>query len=202
MTLFLESLRLAHMCREMADIVPLETSKLMKMPYEQIRALDIKLQDFISSLTFFFKLEAESRRRSKPFETIYPKTPISRYCITVETHSRRCKLHQRFLLRQPVDPRYAYSRQGCLESVRIVVQAYEDLREHGHPSTVPELMGMAVHFTHLALVVMAMDLCFNREQADEAEAKAEVKAALQMFENARNASPLLDRFLSSLSDFC
>jgi len=45
-----------------------------------------------------------------------------------------------------------------------------------------------------------MDLCFNRDQADEAEIKAEVKVALQMFEHSRNASPLQTRFLNSLSD--
>ena len=200
MTFFLERLRHAHLCREMADIVPLETSKLMQVPYEQIIALDKKLQDFVSSLPFFFKLDAESRRRSKPLETIYPKIPVSRYCITTEAHSRRCKLHQRFLLRQSVDPRYGYSRRACLESARTVVQVYKDLREHDSPSTMPELMGMAVHFTHLALVVMAMDLCFNRDEADEAEIRAEVNAAFQMLEDARNASPLLGRFLGSLSD--
>ena len=200
MTFFLERLRLAHLCREMADIVPLETSELMQVPYEQIISLDKKLQGFVSSLPFFFKLDAESRRKSKPLETMYPRILISRYCITTETHSRRCKLHQRFLLRQSVDPRYAYSRRACLESARAVIQGYEDLREHGSQSTVPELMGMAVHFTHLALLIMVMDLCFNRDEVDEAEVKAEVKAALQMFGDARNTSPLLGRFLSSLSD--
>lgn len=200
MTFFLERLRLAHLCREMTDIVPLEISKLMEMPYEQIILLDKKLQDFNSSLPFFFQLDAESRRRSKPLEITYPKIAISRYCIITEAHSRRCKLHQRFLHRQSLDSRYAYSRQACLESARAVIQVYGDLREHENPSTAPELMGMALHFTHLALVVMIMDLCFNRDQADEREIKAEVKAALNMFEDGRSASPLLGRFVSSLSD--
>lgn len=201
MTFFLERLRLAHLCREMTDTVPLETPKLMQMPYEQIIALDKKLQDFISNLPFFFKLDTESRKRSKPLETIYPKIHVSRYFITTEAHSKRCKLHQRFLHRQSVNPRYAYSRRACLESARIVVQAYKDLQEHNPVPTVTELMGMAVHFTHLALVVMVMDLCFNRDETDETdetEIKAEVKAALQMFEDASNVSPLLRRFLSSL----
>lgn len=198
MSFFLERVRLAHLCREMTDIVPLETSKLIQLPYEQIIALDEKLRQFISSLPFFFKVDAESRRRSKLIEAMYPKVIISRYCITTEAHSRRCKLHQRFLHRQSVDPRYAYSRRACLESAHAVIQVYKDLRECDSPSTVPELMGMAVHFTHLALVVMVMDLCLNRDESDEAEVKAEVKAALQMFEDGRHASLLLDRFLSSL----
>ena len=200
MSFFLERLRLAHLSREMTDTVPLETCRLLQLPYEQIMSLDSKLLDYVSSLPFFFRLDAESLSRSKTLETIYPKVHISRYCITIEAHSRRCKLHQRFLLRQAVDPRYAYSRRACLESARAVVRGYEDLRDHDDPSTLPELMGMAVHFTHLALVVMVMDLCFNRDEADESEVKAEVKGALQLFEEPKNASPLLGRFLSSLSD--
>lgn len=49
----------------------------------------------------------------------------------------------------------------------------------------PELMGMVVHYTHLALVVMVMDLCFNRDEADEVQIKGEVKRALQMFEDGK-----------------
>ena len=40
MTFFLEKVRLAHLCREMADTLPLETYKLTKLPYEHIIALD------------------------------------------------------------------------------------------------------------------------------------------------------------------
>jgi hypothetical protein len=200
MSFFLERVRLAHLCREMTDTVPLDTAKLMQIPYEQIIALDEKLQEFISTLPFFFKLDAESRRRSKPLESMNPHIRISRYSITTEVHSRRCKLHRKFLHRQSLDPRYAYSRQACLESARAVVEGYDDLRQYNSPANVPELMGMVVHFTHLALLFMVMDLCFNRDEANEGEIKREVKAALQMFEGSRDASPLLRRFLSSLSD--
>ncbi|KUJ10115.1 uncharacterized protein LY89DRAFT_597337 [Mollisia scopiformis] len=200
MSFFLERLRLANLCREMTDTVPLETSKLIQMPYEQIIALDQKLQDFLSNLPFFFKFDSESRRRSKPFEAVYPKITVSRYCITSEAHSRRCKLHQRFLLRQSVDPRYAYSRQACLESARAAVSGFLYLREHECTYASSEFMGIMLHFTHLALVVMAMDLCFNKGQPDEAEIKSELKIALQMFEEARNSSALLSRFWCSLNE--
>lgn len=200
MTFFLERLRLAHLCREMTDTVPLETSRLMQMPYDDIIALDGKLQAFILRLPFFFKLDPESRSKSIILEATYPKIPIERYCITTEVHTRRCKLHQRFLHRQSIDLRYAYSRRACLESARAVINVYGDLRQSDSLSTAPDLMGMAIHTTHLALVVMVMDLCFNKTEVDESEMKAEVKAALQMFEDSRNASPLLNRLLSSLSE--
>ena len=59
---------------------------------------------------------------------------------------------------------------------------------------------MAVHFTHLALVVLAMDLCFNRDAADAAVIKTEVRQALRMFEDAEYATPLRERFLGSLRE--
>ncbi|KAI9690054.1 MAG: hypothetical protein M1820_010053 [Bogoriella megaspora] len=198
MNYFLERIRLAHLCREMVDTVPLDTCKLEQTPYEYVIALDKKLVDFISSLPFFFKLDAESRKQALPLETMYPNIPLLRYCITRAAHSRRCRLHQRFLLRQSSDLRFAYSRQACVESARTVLQFYEDLSGNGPPRVVTARMGIAVHFMYLALVVLVMDLCFNRNEADEAEIKAEVKAALQMFENNKYVSPLLSRFASSL----
>ncbi|KAI0098417.1 hypothetical protein F4814DRAFT_433869 [Daldinia grandis] len=196
----LERIRLAHLCREVADIVPLETSKAMQMPYENIIALDKKLQDFTSSLPFFFKTDPESREKSRRFETVYPFIPHMRYAITNAAHSRRCKLHQRFLLRQSHDPRYSYSRLACLESACAVIEGYEDPTEFDSPAYTTARMGLAMHYMHLALVVMVMDLCFNRHEADGAEIKAKVRTAFQKFDDDRHISPLPSRFLSSLRD--
>ena len=184
----------------MADTVPLETHRLLQLSYDKIIALDEKLQALLSSMPYFFKLDAQSSRKRKALEAMHPTIPIARYCIITDVHSRRCKFHQRFLLRQSTNPHYAYSRQACLESARAVVQVYTDLRGNNEPATPPELMGMAVHFTHLAVVVMAMDLCFNRDAADQPEVKADFEKALKMFEDADNASPLLERFLGSLKE--
>ncbi|KAI1411559.1 fungal-specific transcription factor domain-containing protein [Hypoxylon sp. FL1857] len=198
MAFFLERARLAHLCRELADIVPLETSKLLQMPYDTVIALDKKLGNFLSSLPFFFKLDAESREQSKALETVYPQIPVMRYSIANAAHSRRFKLHQKFLLRQSYDPRFVYSRKACLESARAIIQGYDAPRGYNSPSYVTARMGIAMHYTHLALVVLVMDLCFNKDETDEAEIKAEVKAAFQRFEDARDISPLPGRFLGSL----
>lgn len=62
------------------------------------------------------------------------------------------------------------------------------------------MMGITVHFTHLALVVMAMDLCFNKDLTNAGEVKTELQRALHMFQNAESGSPLLARFLGSMND--
>ncbi|KAI1804647.1 hypothetical protein F4811DRAFT_570889 [Daldinia bambusicola] len=196
----LERIRLAHLCREIVDTVPSETSKALQISYENITALDKKLQDFLSSLPFFFRTDPESREKSKKFETVYPYIPHMRYAITNAAHSRRCKLHQRFLLRQSHDPRYSYSRRACLESAFAVIQGYEDPTEFDSPAYTTARMGLAMHYMHLALVVMVMDLCFNRREADEANIKTKLRDAFQKFDDDRHVSPLPRHFLSSLRE--
>lgn len=201
MTFFLERVRLAHICREVTDILPLETSKLVQIPYEQIIILDKKFQDFFSSLPFFFRVDSESRQKSKILEIVYTNIDTMRYCITTIAHSRRCRLHQKFLLRQSFNNRYAYSRKACLESARAIIQIHEDPPQMNglRPKTKAQI-GMAVHFIHLGLVVMVMDLCINKDVPCEEGSKEEVKATLEMLEGARNISPILGRSLDSLYD--
>ncbi|KAK6952646.1 hypothetical protein Daesc_004936 [Daldinia eschscholtzii] len=196
----LERIKLAHLCREIADTIPPETSKALQIPYERIIELDKKLQEFISNLPFFFKTDPASREKSRRFETVYPYIPHMRYAITNAAHSRRCKLHQRFLLRQSHDSRYSYSRLACLESALAVIQGYEDPTEFDSPAYTTARMGLAMHYMHLALVVMVMDLCFNRHEADEAEIKTKLRETFQKFDDDRHVSPLPRRFLTSLRD--
>ncbi|KAI1135480.1 hypothetical protein F5Y05DRAFT_421424 [Hypoxylon sp. FL0543] len=198
MAFFLGRVRLAHLCCEIADVVPLETSKLLQMPYETIIALDKKLEDFLSNLPFFFRLDAESREKSKALETVYPQIPVMRYSIANAAHIRRFKLHQKFLLRQSHDPRYAYSRRVCIESARAVIQGYDRPRGYDAPSYATARMGIAMHYTHLALVILVMDLCFNRDEVNEAEIKAEVRRVLQRFEETKQMTPLPGHFLGFL----
>ncbi|KAF7538736.1 hypothetical protein G7054_g2706 [Neopestalotiopsis clavispora] len=201
MTFFLAKLRLAHICREITDTIPLETAQLMRMPYEQVIALDQKLEAFLTDLPFFLQLDAQSRARSRSFETVYPKVPLIRFLLLTTAHSRRCRLHQKFLLRLSSDARYAYSRRACLESARTIIRAFDDSARSGDSPSFPTAMARmasAVHYTHLALTVMVMDLCFNRDEDDLEERKQEVRAAMKMLEGVREASPLTDRSLHSL----
>lgn len=200
MTYLLERIRLAHICREIADVLPPSMSKFQQVPYDHIIFLDRKIQKYLADLPFYFKLDADSRQRTKFLEAINPNLSLLRFCITRAAHSRRVKLHQRYLLRRSYDPLYAYSRQSCLESARIVMQFYDGLADHNNPFVVTTRMGIAAHYMHMALAVLVTDLCFNRGAAEEAAIKAEVKAGLKMFETNTHLSPIAGGFLSSLQD--
>ena len=198
MTYFLQRVRLAHLCRRMADAVPVTTSSLVKMPYQNIIALDQDILRFLSTLPYFFRLDADSQNRARILESVYPNLGLLRYLITQAAHSRRCKLHQKFLLRQSTDPRYAYSREACLESARTVILSFEKLTDTGCSWNMVARMGTAVHYLHLALVVFVMDLCCNGDAADGAEIKVELQTILQRLECIKHVSLLLQRSLSSL----
>ncbi|KAI0532034.1 fungal-specific transcription factor domain-containing protein [Xylaria digitata] len=199
LTFLLARIRLAHLSREYTDTIPLETSKLMRVPYERIISLDQKLREFFLELPYFFRLDKESRQKSTHLEAVYTKVPMMRYCILAAAHTRRCRLHQKFLIRMSSDPRYDYSRQACLESARVVIQLYEEPKSEGDsPSMETARMAMAVHYTHIALAIQVMDLCFNKNEADHGERKKEVLTMLQMLEGSRAISPLLNRSLDSV----
>ncbi|TPX14047.1 uncharacterized protein E0L32_000441 [Thyridium curvatum] len=199
MTWYLTRVQLAQLCRQVTDTLPLGISELVQLPYDHVIDLDKRFLDFFSGLPFYLRQDGDSREKSRAIETAYPRIPGMRYCIITAAHSRRCRLHQKFLLRHSSDPRYAYSRQACLESARAVVRAYDDSKfGYASPAFASARMAMAVHFTHLGLVVLVMDLCFNRGLPGEEERKAEVKAALSLLEEARDVSSLISQSLNAL----
>lgn len=201
MSFFLARVRLAQLCREMTDTVPVETENLMRLPYESVIALDQKFEDFLSSLPVFLRADSESREKSRVVEAVFSNVSTMRYCIITAAHSRRCRLHQKFLLRQSSDPRYQYSRRAALASARVVIESYKDFEPgHGNSSAAMSTarMALAVHYTHLALTVMAMDVCFNKDEDDAAARRHEIQEALHMLGRDRHISPLLSRCLDTL----
>jgi hypothetical protein len=182
MTYLLSRIQLSHICREIADVVPPSTSRFRQIPYDDIIHLDRKLQSYLASLPFYFKLDQQSRRRAEPLEDIMPDLTLLRFCITRAAHSRRVKLHQRYLLRHSQDPRYAYSRQACLESARVLMQYYGGLTAHENDLVVATRMGIAVQYMHMALTALVSDLCFNPGMDEEGRVKREVSEGLRMFD--------------------
>ncbi|KAJ4351630.1 uncharacterized protein N0V89_006973 [Didymosphaeria variabile] len=195
MMVFLERIRLAHICREITDTVPLNTNTLLQMPYERIIALDQKLAQFLATMPRLLQYDSPN---NKLLESIYPQLPSWRYCIAKTALSRRWKLNQPFLLRQNLDPRYGYSRRACVESAQAVIRGYASLKKTNEMSTLLTRMGIAVHFTHLALSVLIMDLCFNKRETDVAQIKEDITTAFSIFADAPTVSPLLAKSLASL----
>jgi hypothetical protein len=202
MSYIVQRIQLAHICRELVDSIPRNRSSA-EIPYSEVIRLDRKLLSFIDNLPFFFKLDPQSRHQATVLDAMNPHLSMLRFCITRAAHSRRVKLHQRFVLRLGSDVRYMYSRNACIESATIIMQFYDSLNaiDHDNPLLLNARMGIAMHYMHLALVVLVMDLCVNRGMADEAEIKTRVRDGLKVFyENVDKEHPWVERFSQSLRD--
>jgi len=178
--------------------MPLSTQEVFRLPYDQVIALDQKLQNFLATLPHFFQTDPTMGRTNRSLEQMYPQLPLWHNCIYKAVLSRRCKLNQKFLLRQSTDPRYAYSRRVCVELSRTVISGCSSLATSGTPGKLATRTGVAVHFTLLALAVLVTDLCFNKGEADAGQIKEDVAAAFAIIEDARGVSALPEQSLASL----
>jgi hypothetical protein len=205
MSYIVQRIQLAHICREIVDSIP-RNRVVADISYSEVMRLDQKLLSFIDNLPFFFKLDPQSRHQARVLDTMNPHLSMLRFCITRAAHSRRVKLHQRFVLMLGSDPRHTYSRNACIESAKIIMQFYDGLlnnspSEHDNPLMISARMGIAMHYMHLALVVLVMDLCVNRGMADEAKIKTIVRDGLRIFDvNADKKYPWFQRFSQALKD--
>jgi hypothetical protein len=201
MTFFLARIQLAELCRHMTDTVPGATSKAMKVPYEHVVTLDQRFTELLSNLPFFLRLDHNSREQSRMLEEIYPRVPFMRNCLAMAIYSKRCRLHYRFLIHQGSDPRFTYSRDACMESARTVIQLFDEPSGvSGTAQMEKARMGLVVQSTYLALLIMVMDLCVNRNAPDEEARKLEVGSIMARLETLKPISPLLSRCLDALGD--
>ncbi|KAL1955984.1 hypothetical protein VTO42DRAFT_7884 [Malbranchea cinnamomea] len=147
MTCFLQRVRLAELCRTIVDCMPrfledVETT----VDYEHIIALDGKFEDCLQELPVFFRLDEGSRCASRDIERMFPQIATQRYLIHLAFNTRRSKLHQPFLVRRFVEPKYACSRDACLRCARTVLEINRiPEREKGNLAYSPAQLGTVVH---------------------------------------------------------
>lgn len=199
MSYYHQRIRLAELSREIVDTVPFPISRLKVCEYDRIVSLDSKLLSYLDQLPVFFRIDPNTHEALTPADEAHPYLPIIRYYITVTTHSRRCRLHQPFLIRQHVDSRYEYSRTACLDSARIIIHMQKSLRQGmSSPTTLHQRLSTVVHFVFLALVVSVMDVCFNRAAGEDAFRTNQVTEAFKILQDAKSHSILAGKLLNSL----
>jgi hypothetical protein len=118
--------------------------------------------------------------------------------------TRRCKLHQPFLIRRVAQTHYDYSRRVSLESARAVIRMKEVIEiseDYDYVAVSAKHTGVVFHI-FMATIVLVMDLCFNKaaEGEDDSSRKAEVIAACRMLEASKSGSTMANEFLESLMD--
>ncbi|KAH0835327.1 putative Zn(II)2Cys6 transcription factor [Fonsecaea pedrosoi] len=204
MSYYIQRIKLADICRSVVDLMPLSSLELGTVDYQDVIRLDSKFESFLQELPSFFKIDEHHIRESEPVMRRYPRMQVQRLTLGMIGHTRRCKLHQPFLIRRAVQRHYDYSRHISLKSARAVIRMKTLIRldEPGSfMAAVAKNTGVVYHI-FMATIVLVMDLCFNEaaEGEDDAARKAEVAEACRMLEEAKSQSGMAHEFLESLLD--
>ncbi|KAK5122334.1 hypothetical protein LTR85_004245 [Meristemomyces frigidus] len=203
---YLQRIRLAEVCREVADITweIFAVRDPEQIAYEKILALDAKFAALLDDMPAVLRIDQEGQSTHPTVGTSHDQLVKQRYFTYLTIQARRSKLHLPFLVRVERDERYAFSREICLSSARKVlalrhVLPTDELHLGGHV----RLLGVLHHF-FCALVVLVMDVCVNKAAGSEEERKAEVQDAFRIFECAREcphsatSSTLLESLMAML----
>ncbi|KAJ9631306.1 hypothetical protein H2204_008248 [Knufia peltigerae] len=201
MSYYIQRIKLADICRCVVDVMPMFNVSLTSLDYQQIIELDGKFEAFLDDLPIFFKIDDKSRRETEGIMRDNPNINIQRYALGMIARTRRCKLHQPFLIRRSVESHYTYSREISLSSARCVIHL-KRLVEKEFDSVLLANVKMTgvVYHVFMATIVLVMDLCFNKNEGDDDKRKAEVREACAILEEAAGQSSLAREFLNSLMD--
>lgn len=199
----IQRVKLAEICRSISDTIPLGSSGADSARYEDIMMLDSRFAQFLDDLPPFFQFNPSANEFYKPLYAQRPSTRVQKYTVNMICQTRRCRLHQPYLVRGFTNPAYAHSRNVCLESARRVIAVKHEIDEQQSGATGLLALSGVHHHLFFACVAFVMDICFNkgnRDAAEEARRKAEVMDALRILEEAKDRSNVAKRFLESLMD--
>jgi len=201
MSYYIQRINLADLCRRVADTIPLLNVEISKIDYQDVIALDKRFETFLEELPIFLKTDEQSRMSSEGVMLKYPHMRTQRYSLGMIALTRRCKLHQPFLIRDSINREYHYSREVSLKSARSVIKLKRSVElEPGSVFASDVKLTGICHHIFMATIVLVTDLCFNRGLGDDEERHSEVIEALKILEEAKNRSQMVGKFVESLED--
>lgn len=129
MSYLIQRIKLATIVRDFVDAMPLSPASPDLIPYNDFVALDQRFVQFHNDLPFFFQMDEQNARRSKEIYARMPFIELQKYIVCMTSETRRCTLHQPYLVRGFTNTKYSYSRDLCLSSARKVLDVKRQLEK-------------------------------------------------------------------------
>lgn len=200
MSFHLQRIRIASVCREILDALPYSffSSEPTCASYDMIPGLDNKFNGLIDSLPAFLRPNLDSDAYEERGGDLDLRIASQRACLNLMIHSRRCKLHLPFLLRFKSNPRYAFSRDLCLQSAHAVLQVGHRFWLENSQGAFSAYYELASNLQHIffATVVLLMDISVN-EHRDSTQLR-QIHEAIELIGAARGSSLMSSVFYESL----
>jgi hypothetical protein len=198
MSYFLQRIRLAEISRNLVDRNPIMMAASDCSSYNIVMDIDTELQNLLNDIPPFFSVNKDSV--TEPFPEKSVKTPdilTQAYMVHTMIYSQRCKIHLPYLTRGFIEPAYAFSKDICINTARLIIQTEMWLaRSDSRLSRFQVarcLMGV-----FMASVVLLMDMCVNRTPLPQQKGRGELAEAFRILEKARHVSTTASKLLDSL----
>lgn len=194
---FVQRIRLAEVCRALVDRTPLGKPVSESEVYKNVLDADAKLNQFISDAPDFLSLDCShldelpvTDPRRSPFIT------AQRYMLNLLLHRQLCKIHLPYLAQGTVDPAYAYSRDVCLRSARVIFELDHQLQGECLPFFSSRLrLAMVLRSLFLASTALVLNACLKGDAEDNGEGEDDVAGAWKILHEAQGQFPPAARLL-------
>ncbi|KAH0524731.1 hypothetical protein TsFJ059_007196 [Trichoderma semiorbis] len=194
---FVQRIRLAEVCRALVDRTPLGKPVSESEVYKNVLDADAKLNQFISDAPDFLSLDCShldelpvTDPRRSPFIT------AQRYMLNLLLHRQLCKIHIPYLAQGTVDPAYAYSRDVCLRSARVIFELDHQLQGECLPFFSSRLrLAMVLRSLFLASTALVLNACLKGDAEDNGEGEDDVAGAWKILHEAQGQFPPAARLL-------
>lgn len=217
-TYLLLRIRLADVCRQVVDFLPIGGSDVEGLPYEQVLAISQLFSDAMASMPPSFALDAPMQPDAPP------SSAVDRQIFHLAFHARLARILRSFLVTpdhpspgRNTDPRCSSFRSMCLRSARAVLKTGSSLLHRPPEDSRPRLWpvsrthrnGCVICHMFMACVILATDpkTAPGQEPDPEAEAiRLELANARRLLERVGETSPiaagLVGRLVGILKRHC
>ncbi|CAM1503205.1 Fc.00g079810.m01.CDS01 [Cosmosporella sp. VM-42] len=190
MTAFIYRIKLADLCRQVVDQIPLMLLDPQDIDYETVLSLDARFQVFLKDLPVFFKLDPASIQQSQGICRERPFIPWQRIVLHFGINTRICRLHRPFHCASPTNPKFAFSRTSSIRAAQTVLQLCRSMDDIGEIGGKPSRLWMLMQHVFLAAITLATDVSLDPTAPYASVHKAEVLAACRMLERSQQESAI------------
>jgi len=195
MGFMLTRIQFADILREVVDAAWSVGCDVDSFPYDTILEIDKKINDFFTRINRDFAIYQNRNNSYMPnaeSQLFYKQ----RNWLHFGVHTRLARVHRPYLVRGARDSRYAYSRMVCLRSARTVIELGKAMMSN--KNVVAMKIWCVNHHIFVAVVILVMDYCFNRDEPRAKERKDEIMECFRMLESSRDESTMATRGLQRL----
>jgi hypothetical protein len=192
-------MRLCECSRSLVDRTSIVAINTDGPSHDVVMDIDTELQILLQEIPPYFSMSIAELTTTFNLEPSNAASIIRQGRILRSLfYGQRCKLHLPYLGRGYTDPRYAISRDACVQSARLVIHNEGDPSQAGLCATTNYQPLGLITTVFVGCVVLLMDLCHSKGSPHHEQQRAEFFKAFRLLEDAKNESTMAAKLIASM----